>query len=121
MTPRLSSVLAALVTLSLAAAPAFAVDNNPNDSGTTKAGLEADGYTCSVVSVGFWECPKPGGTTYWCDAGSCQPKPLISGGGKKGKFGNILNNGNLTVQGNFDGGSSKPNGPSASTKKLHFK
>jgi hypothetical protein len=26
------------------------------------------------VSTGFWECTKAGATTYWCDAGSCQPK-----------------------------------------------
>jgi len=121
MTPRLSSVLAATLALALAAAPALAVDNNPNGSGTTKADLEGQGYSCSLVSTGFWECTKDGSTTYWCDAGSCQPKPLTTGGGKKGKFGNILNNGNLTVQGNFDGGSSNPTGPATGARKLHFK
>ncbi|MGN6682538.1 MAG: hypothetical protein ACTHKD_00840 [Devosia sp.] len=121
MTPRFSSVLAATLALVVAAAPAFAVDNNPNGTTITKSDLEGQGYSCSLVSTGFWECTKDGSTTYWCDAGSCQPKPLISGGGKKGKFGNILNNGNLTVQGTFDGGSSKPRGPSLGTSKLHLK
>lgn len=78
MSTRFSALLnAALMVASLAiASPAFARDNSPMGT-ITKSTLEGQGYTCSLVGVGFWECTKPGETTYWCDSGSCQPKPLI--------------------------------------------
>ena len=41
----------------------------------TKTTLKDQGYTCTYVATNFWECTKPGATTYWCDAYSCQPKP----------------------------------------------
>ena len=41
----------------------------------TKGGLEGQGYTCTKAGVDFWECTKPGATTYWCNSSSCQPKP----------------------------------------------
>lgn len=69
---------AALILAAFASAtPGFARDNAPGGNALTKGDLEGDGYTCSLVSVGFWECTKPGGTTYWCDTGSCQPKPRV--------------------------------------------
>lgn len=66
----------ALLLASVSSVPAFALDNNPMGTTITKAGLEKDGYKCVVVSVGFWECTK-GDKTYWCDTGSCQPKPRV--------------------------------------------
>jgi hypothetical protein len=66
----------ALLLASVSSAPAFALDNNPMGTTITKADLEKDGYKCVVVGVGFWECTK-GGKTYWCDTGSCQPKPRV--------------------------------------------
>jgi hypothetical protein len=97
MTTKLTALMStALLVASMAiAAPALAMDNNPMGT-TTKASLEADGYTCELVGVGFWECTKAGGTTYWCDTGSCQPKPL-KGGGKGTKLNGIkLNNSTMT-------------------------
>ena len=100
MTPRFSSVLAATLALVVAAAPAFAVDNNPNGTTITKSDLEGQGYSCSLVSTGFWECTKDGSTTYWCDAGSCQPKPL-KGGNKGNKLNGIkLNTNGLMLKSN---------------------
>lgn len=64
-----------LVTSISASAPVAARDNAPMGTGITKDSLEKDGYKCELVGVGFWECTKSGGTTYWCDTGSCQPKP----------------------------------------------
>jgi hypothetical protein len=90
MTTKLASTLSAVVlTLSMAVgAPAFAMNNSPMGT-TTKDTLKADGYTCEYVATNFWECTKPGGTTYWCDATSCQPKPLKSGGVKGIKLSGI--------------------------------
>lgn len=69
---------ATLMVAALAAAsPALARDNAPGGNPITRSDLEGQGYSCSLVSVGFWECTKPGGTTYWCDVSSCQPKPLV--------------------------------------------
>jgi hypothetical protein len=53
--------------------PALPIGEGPTVS---KEDLQIQGYTCGVVSLGFWECTKPGSQTYWCDASSCQPKPL---------------------------------------------
>ena len=66
---------AVLLLVASAAMPAFARDNNPQGEGTTKKGLEDQGYKCELVATGFWECTKAGETTYWCDVSSCQPKP----------------------------------------------
>jgi len=100
MTNTLTAALSvALLTLSAATiTPALAMDNGPMGTGTTKSDLESQGYSCELVSVGFWECTKSGGTTYWCDSGSCQPKPLM--GGNKGKFGNVKLNKGLVFKGN---------------------
>jgi len=100
MTTSLTATLgAALLILSMASvAPVVAMDNGPMGTGTTKSDLESQGYTCELVSVGFWECTKSGSTTYWCDSGSCQPKPLK--GGNKGKFGSIKLNNGLVFKGN---------------------
>lgn len=84
------NISAAFLALSMfAAAPALAMDNNQPMGTTTKDTLKADGYTCELVSVGFWECTKSGGTTYWCDATSCQPKPARTGGNRGGKLNGI--------------------------------
>jgi hypothetical protein len=84
MTTRLAVFLTgATLALSMAAAPALAMDNGAFGTAVTKSDLEGQGYSCDLVSTGFWECTKPGGTTYWCDAGSCQPKPLKTNGGNK--------------------------------------
>jgi|SRR6516225_6343902 hypothetical protein len=45
---------------------------------TTKDDLEAQGYKCEIVSVGFWECTKPGSPTYWCSFNTCAPKPRVA-------------------------------------------
>ncbi|HEY0918802.1 hypothetical protein [Devosia sp.] len=83
MTNRHKALLTAAALLAgLAAAPALARDNAPMGTTITKADLEKDGYTCQLVSVGFWECTK-GGKTYWCDAGSCQPKPRLQPSGTR--------------------------------------
>lgn len=66
----------ALILASVSSLPALALDNNQMGSALTKGDLEKDGYKCVVVSVGFWECTK-GDKVYWCDTGSCQPKPRI--------------------------------------------
>jgi len=81
MTIKLASTLSALaLTLSMAlSAPALAMNNSPMGT-TTKETLKADGYTCEYIATNFWECTKPGGTTYWCDSTSCQPKPFKTGG-----------------------------------------
>jgi hypothetical protein len=100
MTPKLIAVLSTtLLAFSMAvAAPAAAMDNGPMST-IPKAGLEADGYSCELVSTGFWECTKAGGTTYWCDTGSCQPKPMKTGGGKGIKLhGTKLNTLNLMTR-----------------------
>jgi hypothetical protein len=47
----------------------------------SKDDLEGQGYTCEYVATGFWECTKPGSTTYWCDSYSCAPAPFRRGGG----------------------------------------
>ena len=101
MTTKLASTLSAVVlTLSMAVgAPAFAMDNNPMGT-TTKDTLKADGYTCEYVATNFWECTKPGGTTYWCDSTSCQPKPLRSGGIKGIKLNGIKLNNMSVMSGN---------------------
>jgi hypothetical protein len=83
----LTRSLVTLAALAAFAAPAMARDNAANGGTITKDSLEGDGYTCSVVSTGFWECTKPGETTYWCDAGSCQPKPLRV---HPNRFGNVF-------------------------------
>jgi hypothetical protein len=64
----------ALFAAAMVATPAAALDNDPMGTALTKGDLEKDGYKCVVVGVGFWECTK-GDKTYWCDTGSCQPKP----------------------------------------------
>ena len=85
-TKTIANLSAALLTLSMAMAlPALAMDSSPMGT-TTKDTLKADGYTCEYVATNFWECTKPGGTTYWCDATSCQPKPMTTGGVKGIKF-----------------------------------
>jgi hypothetical protein len=94
MMTKLTAALGAVsLTLSMAiAAPAFAMDNNPMGT-VTQDTLKADGYTCEYVATNFWECTKPGGTTYWCDASSCQPKPARTGGIKGLKLNGLkLNN-----------------------------
>lgn len=81
MSRRTMALMAALlVSLVGATEPALA---RPiaGGSATTKSDLEKKGYKCEVVSVGFEECTKSGSTTYWCDAGGCQPKPRIQTGG----------------------------------------
>src|SRR5215207_6994125 len=90
MTTKLASTLSAVVlTLSMAVgAPALAMNNSPMGT-TTKDTLTADGYKCEYVATNFWECTKPGGTTYWCDATSCQPKPFKTGGVKGIKLNGI--------------------------------
>jgi hypothetical protein len=86
MTRTAAKLSAAFLSLSMAmAAPVLALDNSPMGT-ITKDTLKADGYTCEYVATNFWECTKPGGTTYWCDAGSCQPKPMRTGGVKGLKF-----------------------------------
>lgn len=79
MTTRLKALLnTAILVASLAVlSPAIARDNAPMGT-VTKAGLESQGYKCELVGVGFWECTKDGATTYWCDSGSCQPKPMAT-------------------------------------------
>ena len=56
MTPRFSSVLAATLALVVAAAPAFAVDNNPNGTTITDAGqlyrLISDAPIGSTATLG---------------------------------------------------------------------
>lgn len=89
--PKLGTTLVALIMF--AAAPAFAMDNNQPMGTTTKDTLKADGYSCELVSVGFWECTKSGSTTYWCDATSCQPKPARTGGNRGIKLNGITANG----------------------------
>jgi hypothetical protein len=91
----LARSIIALSLFAALAAPAFARDNGAAGATVTKEGLEGDGYTCSVVSTGFWECTKPGGTTYWCDAGSCQPKPFRV---KPKKFGNVFSGSQGTLR-----------------------
>lgn len=83
MITRLTAFLStALAVASLAlASPALARDNAPMGT-ITKDSLESQGYKCELVGVGFWECTKDGATTYWCDSGSCQPKPLTVRPGK---------------------------------------
>lgn len=99
-TKSIAALSAVLLTLSIAAAPALARDNGPMGTGTTKSDLASQGYTCELVGVGFWECTKAGSTTYWCDSGSCQPKPL-RGGNKGNKLNGIkLNNNGLMFQSN---------------------
>ena len=80
------------IALSLAA-PSTAMQQN--DSGSTKDGLEKDGYSCERVAVNFTECTKPGSPRYWCtDDGSCQqafkinitPPPQLPGA----RRGNVL-------------------------------
>jgi hypothetical protein len=74
MTTSLKAQLLAVIVGFALLSPAAARDNSPMGT-TTKAGLEGQGYKCELVGVGFWECTKAGETTYWCDSGSCQPKP----------------------------------------------
>jgi hypothetical protein len=78
MTIRFKALLTTAITVASLAvlSPAIARDNAPMGT-ITKESLKGQGYTCEYVATGFWECTKPGGTTYWCDAGSCQPKPLV--------------------------------------------
>ena len=67
---------AALLVSSIGTVPAAATrDDASKGASRTQASLRTDGYTCEVVSVGFSECTASGKTTYWCDSGSCQPKP----------------------------------------------
>lgn len=100
-TKSIAALSAVLLTLSMAAVgPAPAMDNGPMGTGTTKSDLESQGYSCELVGVGFWECTKAGSTTYWCDSGSCQPKPL-KGGNKGNKLNGIkLNTNGLMLKSN---------------------
>lgn len=83
MTKTLKARFTALVVAVALVSPAMALDSAPMGTGKTRADLEKDGYKCELVATGFWECTKEGGTTYWCDAGSCQPKPLVKPPGRK--------------------------------------
>lgn len=65
-----------------AAAPAtkLAPTSPAGTPSITSKSLEADGYKCTTVSVGFVECTKAGKTTYWCSSGVCTPKPRTGPG-----------------------------------------
>lgn len=84
MTTRLKALMNIAILLASVAvlSPAIAREKAPMGT-VTKAGLEGQGYKCELVSVGFWECTKDGATTYWCDSGSCQPKPRVQQPGRR--------------------------------------
>ena len=71
---------AALLVTMAASSPALAAANNGGfGTAKSKSDLEAEGWTCVVVSTNFWSCTKPGEKEQWCDAGSCQPAPMKGG------------------------------------------
>lgn len=84
MTKAFTTLLSTALTIASLAvvSPALALDNAPMGT-VTKESLKSQGYTCEYVATGFWECTKPGETTYWCDAGSCQPKPRVQQPGRR--------------------------------------
>jgi hypothetical protein len=41
----------------------------------TKDELIREGFTCSVVSVGFYECTKSGHRAWWCSGNNCEMAP----------------------------------------------
>lgn len=83
MTKAFTTLLSTALTIASLAvlSPTIARERAPMGT-ITKAGLESQGYKCELVSVGFWECTKDGATTYWCDSGSCQPKPRVQQPGR---------------------------------------
>jgi hypothetical protein len=91
--PALSVLASAALLAAMAmSSPALAMNNGAGGTSKSKGDLEAEGWTCVVVSVGFWSCTKPGEHEQWCDASSCQPAPLK---GNKPKLpGQVIRNGN---------------------------
>ena len=76
----LSIAASAVLLITMAASsPALAMNNGTFGTSKSKADLEAEGWTCVVVSTNFWSCTKPGEKEQWCDAGSCQPAPMKGG------------------------------------------